>query len=215
MWCTQVILLNNGRRRVAQAEEEEAGGETSGGRQVAKELRIAGILKTRRGSGTNGRLSQDLDNADIAKLSKAVGDSVPSDDDSTAGSFSRSRDRLREDSTRCGGPSEDAQCSHQRPTMMGKVHSSHDHSPKSRTSGARQYKYLTFRMVRQGRVVLRDVHVQMQAQYWVDGSTAFGDRDSHKGRVVNLALEQNYFTTLEQLQVRGRRLHRLVCARAL
>ena len=33
------------------------------------------------------------------------------------------------------------------------------------------------------------------------GSTAFGDRDSHKGRVVNLQLEQNYFTSLEQLQV--------------
>ena len=55
--------------------------------------------------------------------------------------------------------------------------------------------------VRQGRVQLRDVHVQMQAQYWVAGSTEFGDRDSHKGRVVNLQLEQNYFTTLEQLQV--------------
>jgi len=62
-------------------------------------------------------------------------------------------------------------------------------------------KFITFRMVRQGRVQLRDVRVQMQAQYWVDGHTAFGDRDSHKGRVVNLALEQNYFTTLEQLQV--------------
>ena len=56
-------------------------------------------------------------------------------------------------------------------------------------------------MVRQGRVQLRDVRVQMQAQYWISGSTAFGDRDSHKGRVVNLSLEQNYFTTLEQLQV--------------
>ena len=41
----------------------------------------------------------------------------------------------------------------------------------------------------------------MQAQYWISGATAFGDRDSHKGRVVNLQLEQNYFTTLEQLQV--------------
>ena len=64
-----------------------------------------------------------------------------------------------------------------------------------------KYKFLTFRMVRQGRVQLRDVRVQMQAQYWISGSTAFGDRDSHKGRVVSLQLEQNYFTTLEQLQV--------------
>ena len=64
-----------------------------------------------------------------------------------------------------------------------------------------KYKFLTFRMVRQGRVLLRDVKVQMQAQYWISGATAFGDRDSHKGRVVNLQLEQNYFTTLEQLQV--------------
>ena len=66
---------------------------------------------------------------------------------------------------------------------------------------AGKYKFLTFRMVRQGRVQLRDVRVQMQAQYWISGSTAFGDRDSHKGRVVSLQLEQNYFTTLEQLQV--------------
>ena len=70
-----------------------------------------------------------------------------------------------------------------------------------------QYKFLTFRMVRQGRVQLRDVRVQMQAQYWISGSTAFGDRDSHKGRVVNLQLEQNYFTTLEQLQVMQRQQH--------
>lgn len=62
-------------------------------------------------------------------------------------------------------------------------------------------QFVTLRMVRQGRVQLRDVRVAMQAQYWVAGSTAFGDRDSHKGRVVNLTLEQNYFTTLEQLQV--------------
>ena len=63
------------------------------------------------------------------------------------------------------------------------------------------YRCMTFRMVRQGRVQLRDVRVQLQAQYWVAGTTAFGDRDSHKGRVVSLALEQDYFTTLEQLQV--------------
>ena len=31
---------------------------------------------------------------------------------------------------------------------------------------------------------LRDIKVQLQAQYWVSGATAFGDRDSHKGRVV-------------------------------
>lgn len=65
----------------------------------------------------------------------------------------------------------------------------------------RPCKFLTFRMVRQGRVQLRDVRVKMQAQYWIPGSTAFADRDSHKGRVVSLALEQDYFTTLEQLQV--------------
>ena len=65
----------------------------------------------------------------------------------------------------------------------------------------KKYKFLTFRMVRQGRVQLRDVRVAMQAQYWISGSTAFGDRDSHKGRGVNLKLEQNYFTALEQLQV--------------
>jgi hypothetical protein len=64
-----------------------------------------------------------------------------------------------------------------------------------------QHTFITFRMVRQGHVELRDVRVKMQAQYWVAGSTAFGDRDSHKGRVVNLELEQDYFTTLEQLQV--------------
>ena len=61
--------------------------------------------------------------------------------------------------------------------------------------------YITFRMVRQGSVQLRDVHVRVQAQYWVAGATAFGDRDSHKGRVVDMKLEQSYFTTLEQLQV--------------
>ena len=68
-------------------------------------------------------------------------------------------------------------------------------------SQALQCRYVTFRMVRQGRVQLRDVRVNMQAQYWVAGATAFGDRDSHKGRVCNLELEQSYFTTLEQLQV--------------
>jgi len=61
-------------------------------------------------------------------------------------------------------------------------------------------RFVTFRVVRQGRLQLRDVRVQMQAQY-VEGNMDLGDRDSHKGRVVNLALEQNYFTTLEQLQV--------------
>ena len=69
------------------------------------------------------------------------------------------------------------------------------------SKGLPSYKFVTFRMVRQGRVQLRDVRVQMQAQYWVAGQTAFGDRDSHKGRVVSLTLEQAYFTTLEQLQV--------------
>ena len=56
-------------------------------------------------------------------------------------------------------------------------------------------------MVRQGRVQLRDVRVHVQAQWWNAGTTAFGDRDSHKGRVASLALEQSYFTNLEQLQV--------------
>jgi hypothetical protein len=64
-----------------------------------------------------------------------------------------------------------------------------------------QYKFLTFRMVRQGRVQLRDVRIQVQAQWWHAGTTAFGDRDHHKGRVASLTLEQAYFTTLEQLQV--------------
>ena len=63
------------------------------------------------------------------------------------------------------------------------------------------YKFITFRMVRQGRVQLRDVRVHVQAQWWNAGTTAFGDRDSHKGRVASLALEQSYFTNLEQLQV--------------
>ena len=65
----------------------------------------------------------------------------------------------------------------------------------------KKYQWITFRMVRQGRVQLRDVRVHMQAQYWVAGATAFADRDSHMGRVVTLQLEQDYFTTLEQLQV--------------
>ena len=75
-------------------------------------------------------------------------------------------------------------------------------SPERSDPGGR-YRFVTFRMVRLGRVQLRDVRVQVQAQYWVAGQTAFGDRDSHKGRVVTLKLEQDYFTTLEQLQVRG------------
>jgi len=45
------------------------------------------------------------------------------------------------------------------------------------------------------------VRVQMQAQFWIAGDLAFGDRDHHKGRVVSLSLEQDYFTSLEQLQV--------------
>ena len=48
---------------------------------------------------------------------------------------------------------------------------------------------------------LRDVRIALQAQYWISGTTSFGDRDSHKGRVVSLQLEQDYFTSLEQLQV--------------
>ena len=69
------------------------------------------------------------------------------------------------------------------------------------SSAAMSYRFLTFRMVRQGMVKLKDVRVQMQAQFWLAGDLAFGDRDHHKGRVVSLSLEQDYFTTLEQLQV--------------
>jgi len=50
-------------------------------------------------------------------------------------------------------------------------------------------------------VQLRHIRVQVQAQWWNAGQTAFGDRDHHKGRVASLKLEQDYFTTLEQLQV--------------
>lgn len=66
---------------------------------------------------------------------------------------------------------------------------------------SKKYRFLTFRMVRQGRVQLRDIRIALQAQYWISGTTSFGDRDSHKGRVVSLQLEQDYFTSLEQLQV--------------
>ena len=54
------------------------------------------------------------------------------------------------------------------------------------------YKSLTFRMVRQGRVNLRNVHVRMQAQYWHAGKNHGGldGREHHKGRVVSLSLEQ-------------------------
>jgi len=71
----------------------------------------------------------------------------------------------------------------------------------SKMASAASYRFLTFRMVRQGKVKLRDVRVKMQAQFWLPGDSAFGDRDHHKGRVVSLSLEQDYFTTLEQLQV--------------
>ena len=69
--------------------------------------------------------------------------------------------------------------------------------------GRGHYKYLTFRMVREGRVQMRNVHVRMQAQYWHAGKNHSGlqGREHHKGRVVSLTLEQDYFTTIEQLQV--------------
>ena len=104
------------------------------------------------------------------------------------------------------------------PAEASTATSSHSRSPEPRRFGplhrskrishtadqaqdVNQYRFLTFRMVRQGRVQLRDVRVQLQAQYWIAGTVAFGDRDSHKGRVCTLELEQSYFTTLEQLQV--------------
>lgn len=71
----------------------------------------------------------------------------------------------------------------------------------STTQAQAEYRFLTFRMVRQGLIQLRDVRVKAQVQWWSAGTTAFGDRDHHKGRVANLKLEQDYFTTLEQLQV--------------
>lgn len=39
-----------------------------------------------------------------------------------------------------------------------------------------EYRYLTFRMVRRGRVQLRHIQVQVQAQWWDAATTAFGDR---------------------------------------
>ena len=79
-------------------------------------------------------------------------------------------------------------------------------SRRESVRGAGRYKYLTFRMVRQGLVQLRDIKVQMQAQYWHaakngNSNRALGGRDHHKGRVVSLPLEQDSYTTLEQLQV--------------
>jgi len=69
--------------------------------------------------------------------------------------------------------------------------------------GYGRYKYLTFRMVREGRVQMRNVHVRMEAQYWHAGKNrrGLGGREHHKGRVVSLSLEQDLFTTIEQLQV--------------
>jgi hypothetical protein len=43
-------------------------------------------------------------------------------------------------------------------------------------SGSEEYRYLTFRMVRRGRVQLRHIQVQVQAQWWDAATTAFGDR---------------------------------------
>lgn len=71
--------------------------------------------------------------------------------------------------------------------------------------GQGYYKYLTFRMVREGKVQMRSVNVRMQAQYWHAGKNHGGlvGREHHKGRVVSLNLEQDYFTAIEQLQVCG------------
>lgn len=69
------------------------------------------------------------------------------------------------------------------------------------------YRFLTFRMVRLGDVQLRDVQLHVQGQ-WVEAtvqgpttSNGVADRDHHRGCVGTLKLEQDKFTTLEQLQV--------------
>jgi len=114
-------------------------------------------------------------------------------------------DGKRDESPKAGRLSFSKEVEKQEAERAERKNSATGHSPVRRrtrkSSRGEAHRFITFRMVRQGSVQLRDVRVQMQAQYWVDGHTAFGDRDSHKGRVVNLGLEQNYFTTLEQLQV--------------
>ena len=97
-------------------------------------------------------------------------------------------------------PKSGATCSSRLPTPTRASQRRLSHTAEQAQEPNR-YRFLTVRMVRQGHVQLRDVHVQLQAQYWVAGATAFADRDSHKGRECTLELEQSYFTTLEQLQV--------------
>lgn len=73
-------------------------------------------------------------------------------------------------------------------------------SIEERASGVRS-RFLTIRMVRQGNVELRDISIHMQGQWKDRDEEALADRDHHRGRVGTLRLEQDKFTTLEQLQV--------------
>lgn len=60
--------------------------------------------------------------------------------------------------------------------------------------------FLTFRIITAEVGSLRDVHVRCQAALWRSGGDgSFNDRN--KGRVETLKLEQDYFTSIEQLQL--------------
>ena len=179
---SNTILLNNGRRRV-QTDDDAHDAPTGQGEPMCRQSSSGD-----RATATGGHGEADGARASVlASCRSAMTSCRPVD-------------------SPLGGPSQPDQKRYKFLTfrMVRQVR----HLPASPSSEHRPslvvdlasipHDVLTLRVVHQGRVQLRDVRVQMQAQYWISGATAFGDRDSHKGRVVNLQLEQNYFTTLEQ-----------------
>ena len=183
---SKVVLLNNGRRRVAVDDDEEKGNDPGPVMPGPLMPCMGGVP-----SGLPGLpgmpLMQQPGMPGVPVFKGTTSSNVISNGD---GQHSNIEAALNA-----------AQRSEREHAPLKRCSSSTRLEPSVSRAASGKYKFLTFRMVRQGRVQLRDVRVQMQAQYWISGSTAFGDRDSHKGRVVNLKLEQNYFTTLEQLQV--------------
>ena len=189
---SSVALLNSGRRRVQVSDEDEAslpdGSPDEAKKKVPTPADAENGAAGRSGSPPNAKPPQSPPPSPPGAPSRSISGrslGLPAGMGRPVGHLSKNP----VDASRHGPP----------PSRQNKRRMSHTSAPMA-TSDGEGYRYLTFRMVRQGRVQLRDVRVQMQAQYWVHGSTAFGDRDSHKGRVVSLELEQNYFTTLEQLQ---------------
>ena len=61
-------------------------------------------------------------------------------------------------------------------------------------------EFLTFRVITNEAGSLRDVHMKCQATLWRSGGDGSFD-DRNKGAVESLALEQDYFTSIEQIQL--------------